>query len=135
MKRSDFLKLLGISALTPSVLIPGKIAGNYKEVPIEKAKFKRWPIYPDRNQWSNYYHRDYSKIEHNAMAYVKVNRDGEDYLIIVREQCIGGTIEDLNRRFEYACQSAQEKYIIENPDLTINGIRLYTKYDPLIHHN
>lgn len=134
MKRSDFLKVFGIALTTPTIFIPlGD--GTTKEVLVEKSKLKRWPIYPDRNQWSNPYYMNPSMMEHNAMAYVKVKHSGDDYLVLVRESRIGGTLEDLNSRFEYYCEETKEKYIITNPDLSINGIPIFTKYNPSIHNH
>ena len=91
MNRSDFLRILGIAALSPSVMIVHGQSSNVKHyVKLNKFNPKRWPIYPDRTQFS---YQDGKGIYHTAFSYVKISRNGSEYLIPLKETRCNNSIE------------------------------------------
>ena len=129
MKRSDFLKSLGVVIVAPSVFISTK-EGVLKEIPTSNLKLKRYPIYPDRNQWS-FFNAKWNIMEHNAFAYVKINRDNKDYLVLVRESHLGESVNKLNDRFDYQCEQVNKYYQVSEANQFCGQV----EYNPTIHHD
>jgi len=128
MTRSDFFKVFGFAIIAPSILIPNE-NGVKVELPTEKFNPKRWPIYPDRIDFS---YIDGKKTCRVLSTYVKIERDGVEWLIPVRDITFDD-MEMAKERFEYHADLTQEKYII-NENLTgAFGQSCQIKYDPSIH--
>lgn len=129
MNRADFFKILGITALTPSVIIQRTVV----EEPVSLAKFnpKRWPIYPETVSFSMQ-NRNY--LEHTFFSYVKINRDWVYYLIPVKE-CGIGDVDRVEARFKFEAEEIREKFIVDKDNAFFFENGFIIKYDPQIQHN
>jgi len=132
MNRSDFLRILGIAALSPSVMIVHGQSSNVKHyVKLNKFNPKRWPIYPDRTQFS---YQDGKGIYHTAFSYVKISRNGSEYLIPLKETSLGNE-ELMTKRFEWEAKEISENFIVDEANQVWFDNGFVIKYDPKIHHN
>lgn len=134
MRRSDFLKILGFAVAAPTILVP---SGNAIAERVWKSKYKRWPIYPDFNYTVV---AKGNSLEATLFSYVKIKRNGSDYLIAVRETYAaykGDTVrtKTLKDRFDYMVKNVEENYQIDENAQFVNGVPLFTKYNPNIHHD
>jgi len=132
MKRHDFLRILGIAALSPSVIISTAVSKKIKQdIPVHKFNPKKWPIYPDRVQFG---YREEKHIAYTAFSYVMINRNNTDYLIPLRETCIGSE-EPMNKRFEYEAKQITERFIVDESNKFMFENGFVIKYNPDIHHD
>lgn len=130
MNRLDFLKSLGVAVLTPSVLVPNDF-GEYNELPNSIPKFKRWPIYPEYNHFA---YKDSENLVYHYSSYVKILRNGFEFLVFVREDGIGFN-EEIKERFHFSVNEVLEKYKIpKDVDFYINN-GFIIKYNKSIHNN
>ncbi len=130
MNRVQFLKAIGISVLAPSV-ITCYSEGKKEEVPINDFTPNRWPIYPDKIEYGRF-HPPTSKMEYVIFTYVKIERNGIDYLVPVKESGIYDLIKT-RQRFEYNVKQVQEKFIIDEANSWAFDNGLVIKYDKYIH--
>jgi len=128
MKRSEFLKILGITAISPSLLI----TSGDKMMPASKFNPKRWPIYPEVINFSR---PEYTfNVCHTFFSYVKINRNNMDYLIPVRE--IGVNDRQMTKeRFEHEVKMVQENFIVDEQNHFLFDNKFIIKYDSKIHRN
>jgi len=133
MNRLDFLKSIGIAVLAPSVLVPNDL-GEYKELPPNFSKFKRWPIYPEYNHFA---YKNSENLVYHYSSYVKILRNEVEYLVFVREDGIGSN-EKIKERFDFSVNQVLGKYKIpehpEDVDFYINS-GFIIKYNKSIHNN
>jgi len=131
MNRLNFLKILGVSALTPSVLVLDSANGIVNEMPVTKFKPKNWPIYPDKIQLS---FKEGQYMAYASFAYVKITRNNSEFLIPVKETCLGD--EKLNNaRFEWSVKDVQDKFVVDETNQMRFDKGFIIKYDPQIHKN
>ncbi len=137
MNRINFLKALSISILSPTIItaLP-KI--KKQEALTGHLKLNNWPIYPQQYQWS------YGSIDHktgeaiittNILTYVKINRDGNDYLVAVRESGISEASQisedKTQKRFDFFVKQVQDKYEVSQYMVDVGHV---IKYDKNIHN-
>lgn len=125
MNRNSFLKLLGVSVVAPTVYVDAQLSKPVN-AKTDVVKFKQYPIYPDRNEW--WVKMNNGDIQHNLMSYVKINRNNEEYLVLVRECGINSEFRHVFIRFENSVKRINEEYKISE-----SFPQLYLKYNPKIH--
>jgi len=132
MKRQDFLRILGIATLSPSVMITAGVSKEIKQdIPVHKFNPKKWPIYPDRVQFG---YQEGEHIAYTAFSYVRINRNNTDYLIPIRETCMDRE-ESMNKRFEYEANQITERFIVDESNKFMFENGFVIKYNPDIHHD
>jgi len=130
MNRLDFLRIIGFSAATPSVLILPENEGTVgREVAIENFNSKRWPIYPEI---TSFMYKEGGYVCTSIFTYVKINRGGKDYLIPVRENGVGDI--KTKDRFEWRVTQTQEKFIVDESNEMWFERGFVIKYNPKIHN-
>lgn len=131
MDRKDFLRILGVATLSPSVMIVSGTGTVKKEIPVSKFKPKRFPIYPDRTQFS---FQEGNYICHTSFTYVKINQNNTDYLIPVKETTVDSK-ETNDKRFEYSVQEVKDNFIVDESNIYWFDSGFVIKYNPEIHHD
>lgn len=129
MNRADFFKILGITALAPSVII--QRTAVEEPVSLEKFNPKRWPIYPEVISFSMQ-NRNY--LEHTFFSYVKINRHWVYYLIPVKECGIGG-MDNVESRFKNTIDQVDKEFVVDKGNQFMFDMGFIIKYDPKIHHD
>lgn len=131
MERRDFLRILGIATLSPSVMIVNKTDAITQKFPVSKFNPKKWPIYPDRIQFS---FQEKNNIAHTSFSYVKISRNDIEYLIPLKETCIGDE-SLMTKRFEWGANEIKDKFIVDESNEAWFDNGFIIKYNPEIHHN
>ncbi len=138
MERKNFLKSIALAFLAPSVLIPEKTESKpvavYKHRPEPSPSYfphkKSWPIYPDKNEHlAGIAHGNETILCYKLFTYVKINRNGVDYLIPVREDGYGDH-KKVIQRFENDVNWIRDNYKVDNWQL---DNKIIYKYNPQIH--
>jgi len=131
MDRLGFLKSLGIAALVPSVLVPDDLV-KHEELAIKPTKLKRWPIYPEYNHFA---YKRYENIYYEYIAYVKILREGIEYLVLVRESGVNSN-ENTKKRFENSVKMVKELCVIGDNYSNLEILHgIVIKYDEHMHNS
>jgi hypothetical protein len=149
MKRSAFLKILGILPLAPSVLM-AKEKELVKVPTITNStvnKAKRWPIYPECR--ASLYEditelTGTSVFTYTLFTYVKINRSGNDYLIPLKETYThlskqkGDNETLLYERIHLNAKKIYDNYMVDENSIHyqawVDG-GFIVKFNPDIHHD
>jgi len=131
MNRLDFLRIIGLATVVPSVpVMPENEGIKRPSVAIKDFKPKRWPIYPEVTSFE---YKEGTYVITSLFTYVKINRKGKDYLIPVRERRVGD--DKTKDRFEWMVNQTLKEFEVGD-ELKNEWFKygLIIKYDPNIHN-